>query len=79
MSGNRFLLCNLCVNTIHDHRNELAVPDDEEHTCQLCRRSVFEVQQIYRAQEFMMCDICLDQCMLLLRREGVEAFLKDFS
>lgn len=79
MSGNRYLLCNLCVNTIHDHRDELAVPDDEEHTCQLCRRSVFEVQQIYRVQEFMMCDLCLDQCMILLRREGVEAFLKDFS
>jgi hypothetical protein len=27
----------------------------------------------------MMCDLCLDQCMILLRREGVDAFLKDFS
>jgi len=79
MSGNRFLLCDRCIHTIHDHREDLAVPDDEEHTCQLCRRSVFEVQSIYRVQEFMICDLCLDQCVRLLRRERVELFLKDFS
>ena len=79
MSGNRFLLCDRCIHTIHDHRLDLAVPDDEEHACHLCRRSVFEVQSIFRINEFMMCDICLDQCVRLLRRERVDLFLKDFS
>ena len=79
MSGNRFLLCNLCISAIHDHRDELAVPDDEEHTCHLCRRSVFEVNTIYRVAKFMLCNLCLDECVLLLRRGEVERFLKDFS
>ena len=79
MSGNRFLLCNVCIGTIHDHREDLTLPDDEEHSCHLCRRSVFEVQSVYRINDFMMCDLCLDQCVRLLRRDGVDRFLKDFS
>ncbi len=79
MSGNHVLLCNLCISAIHDHRDELAVPDDEEHACHLCRRSVFEVQSVYRVGEFMICDVCLGQCVRLLRREDVDGFLRDFS
>jgi tetratricopeptide (TPR) repeat protein len=79
MSGNRFWLCNVCISTIHDHRDDLTLPDDEEHSCHLCRRSIFEVQSVYRVNDFMMCDLCLDQCVRLLRRDGVDRFLKDFS
>ena len=38
-----------------------------------------EVQSVYRISEFMICDLCLDQCVRLLRREEVDLFLKEYS
>ena len=78
MSGNRVYLCNLCVSYIHQQRQELLVPDQEEHTCSFCGSSTFEVQSMRKARDLLLCDRCLETCVSLLAKEEVERFLRGF-
>ncbi len=75
MSGNRVLICNLCISQIHAHRQELRVPDHEDSGCGFCQKSVFEVENLYRARGLLICSLCLDTCVSLLQREEIERFL----
>ncbi|HCP47542.1 MAG TPA: hypothetical protein DIU15_15990 [Deltaproteobacteria bacterium] len=78
MSGNRVYLCNLCVSYIHQQRQELLVPDQEEHTCSFCGSSTFEVEGMRKARDLLLCDRCLETCVSLLAKEEVERFLRGF-
>ena len=75
MSGNRMYICDQCVWDTHTHRDERRVPDHEDLGCGFCRKSIFEVDSLYRARTFLLCNRCLDSCLSLLRREEVERFL----
>lgn len=75
MSGNRVLICNLCISHLHAHRSEMRVPDHEDLGCGFCRRSIFEVESLYRARTLLICSQCLDSCVSLLQREEIERFL----
>lgn len=79
MSGNRVYVCNLCVSWIHQHRQDQAVPDREDHVCSFCNNSIFEVEGMYSARELLICNRCLDTCVNLLAREEVERFLRGFT
>jgi len=79
MSGNRVFLCNLCVSYIHQHRQELAVADREDHVCSFCNASIFEVPGMHQAKDLLLCNRCLETCVNLLAKEEVERFLRGFS
>ncbi len=79
MSGNRVYICNLCVSYVHQHRDDQAVPDKEEHLCSFCGSSVFEVEGMYEANKLLICNRCLDTCVGVLAREEVEQFLQGFQ
>jgi hypothetical protein len=79
MSGNRVYLCNLCVSYLHQHRDEMQVPDKEDHVCSFCTSSIFEVRCMHQAKDLLLCNRCLDTCVSLLAKEEVERFLRSFS
>lgn len=79
MSGNRVYLCNLCVSYVHQHRDDLQVPDKEDHICSFCSASIFEVRCMHKAKDLLLCNRCLDTCVNLLAKEEVERFLRSFS
>jgi tetratricopeptide (TPR) repeat protein len=79
MSGNRVYICNLCVSYVHQHRDDQAVPDKEDHVCSFCNASIFEVEGMYSADKLLICNRCLDTCVGLLAREEVDRFLRAFQ
>ena len=73
MAGGGEVICDRCVVRLWKHRRSLMAPDDA--TCDLCSRSHFEADGLYRFNNVNICSRCVQLSLGLLEREEVDRFL----